>query len=377
MKYTLITHVPTYVAQSPGKVRVTASFHEDLVAQSAALGDRGFSLVLATPRHPAPDEKTLTREQFVDVRLADIGVADAPLPPYRTMPQFVAARAELETAIRGAIADAAVVQLGAGGHPMALGQFAWPLVDAARQTRIFVFAGDPMPNRRKAITSGRNPAKRLAKGLAVRSFDAFCRQAVGEADLTFAHDPAVARRYSRAWNDRCHTFPTSTIGDDEVDATRRSESRSGPLRVFAEASKSATAGVDHVERAVAKAQRLGGEIVLTVGPLSPSAVDAADLIMAAPLVPGEIPSIFLAAARGLPMLVYGSGVLDADLAAHDAAVRVERGNVDRLADALLSATRDRASLARIGRAASVWAAANSRDAVHRRRAALVRTLVGS
>ena len=376
MTYALVTHVPTYAAQSAGTVRMTASFHADLLAQATAMRDAGFSLVLATPRHPSPDEKTLAREQFVDVRLADSGVTDAPLPAYRTMPQFVAARGALERSIRQATADADVVQLGAGGHPMALGQFAWPLIDPAQQKRVFVFAGDPVPNRRKAITSGRNPAKRLAKGLAVRTFDTFCRQAVGDADLVFAHDPAVAKRYGRAWNDRCHTFVASPIGDGDLLQTKRAETAGDVLRIVTDSARTAIAGLDHVERAVAKAQRLGAKVTLKASPLSTALLDTADLFMAAPLVPGEIPTIFLAAARGLPMLVYG-GAAAAELAEHRGIVSVERGNVDQLADALISATRDRASLAKVGRAALAWAAANSRDAVHRRRAALVRTLVGS
>ncbi|HEX8323975.1 MAG TPA: glycosyltransferase [Tepidisphaeraceae bacterium] len=403
LQYLLLTHVPTYAGQSPGVVRVTDAFRHDLLAQATALRQAGFELTLATPRHDAPDAKALSREQFVDVRLADHGITDAPLPAYRTMPQFVAARSALEKAIVGAAKQADVAQMGAGGHPTALGQVAWPLVDPKRSKRIFVFAGDPLPGRRRAIVSGRNPAKRLAKGLAVRAFEAFCRQAVREADLVFAHDPAVQKRFARDWSGRCHTFGLPPMGDADLAGPRpvaqrqkRLAEAKRALRLIAVGDAVVTGGMDHLLQALAKARRLGATWTLAVaGPTPARAVrqladsldlghvvtwdaewsaeaDAADAFIAAPLVPGENPTIYLAAGRGLPIITYQSGPADAALTNVGGAVGVERGDKDLLAQALLDLGRDRDRLATLAAAARDWAAGVTRDGVHRARAGLVR-----
>lgn len=409
MKYVLLTHVPTYPGQSPGVVRMTEAFRDDLLAEAAALRQAGFDLTLATPRHASPDAKALASERFVDVKLAQHGVADAPLPAYRTMPQFVAARAALEKTIVQITRDAAVVQLGAGGHPTALGQFAWPLIDALTSKRVFVFAGDPLPGRRRAIVSGRNPAKRLAKGLAVRSFDTFCRQAVRESDLVFAHDPAVAKRFNRDWNDRCHTFARPPIGDADLAGPAvlaRRQKRLGdatrPLRLVTLGPPTATAGVDHLLQAVAKVRRLGVTAVLALAPGSAppglaalrtelglegavtqddggvaASLDAGDLFVSAPLVPGENPAIFSAAARGLPIVSYWSGAADHEAADAGGLIGVDRGETDRLSSLLLELSRDRPKLAAMAESARGWAEGVTRDGVHRSRAALVRQAVQS
>ncbi|MGC4031245.1 MAG: hypothetical protein QM754_05795 [Tepidisphaeraceae bacterium] len=163
-------------------MRLTEAFRDDLLAEASALRTAGFEVTLATPRHDSPDDKTLARERFVDVKLADFRITDAPLPAYHTMRQFLSAKSKLTDAIQAATTNAGVVQMGAGGHPMALGQFAWPLVDPKKSKRIFVFAGDPLPGRERGVRSGHNPAKQLAKMLALRQFAAFCRSAVTEAE---------------------------------------------------------------------------------------------------------------------------------------------------------------------------------------------------
>lgn len=364
-------------------IRVSDAFAADLIAQAAALRGKACSLTLATPRFETPDAKTLSKENLVDLKLSDHGIADAPLPAYRTMPQFIAAKSTLEKAILATIATADVVQLGAGGHPMALGQFAWPLIDPTKHKRIFVFAGDPLPGREKAITSGRNPAKILAKRMAVRTFAAFCRQAAREADAVFAHDPAVQKRFAKDWNDRCETFVASPIGDDALATPKLIAARlkrlanpKSELNIIAIAGRGATAGVDHVTRAVEKIKRFGIAANLVLSDAADAAAfDSADLFVAAPLVPTENASIYFAAARGLPILSYRAGAADALAEAAGAAACVERGEADRLSARLLDLARDRQTLSAMAAAARGWAATVTRDSVHRQRAAIAAALV--
>ena len=362
------------------------SFASDLTAQAAAVSAAGFELSLATPHHASPDAKSLARERFVDFRPADHRMVYFPLPPYTTMPKFVAARSQLEMAILEATADAAVVQMGAGGHPMALGQFAWPLIDPVKSKRLFVFAGDPAPAREKAINSGRNPAKVVAKQIAFRKFLSFCRKAVRDADAVFAHDPAVQKRFAGDWSDRCHTFVASPIGDVDLASakavavrTGRLAKANGPLRIVSVHAKAAVAGLDHLRQAVEKVKRFGVDATLTLS--DPAALqadlDAGDLLLAAPLVPTENSAIYLAAARGLPIVSYRAGRADAQAESAGAAVTVERGAGEGLSTALLELVRDRPKLSAMAAAARGWAATVTRDAVHRERAKLVRRLVGS
>ena len=367
-------------------LRVTESFADDQIAQAAALKRAGFNLTLVTPHHAEPDAKSLARERFVDFRPADYGITYIPLPAYTTMPQFIAVQAQLKAAIVEATTDAAVVQMGAGGHPMSLGQFAWPLIDPARSKRVFVFAGDPVPAREKAITSGRNPAKVLAKRMAVRTFISFCRRAVKEADVVFGHDPAVEKRFAREWNGRCHTFVASPIGEDDLASPKTVAARAarlvkpkGSLRIVAVNAKAAVAGIDHLKQAIEKVKRFGVEATLTLS--DPAALlvelDDADLFVATPLVPTENSAIFLAAARGLPIVSYRAGQADARAEAAGAAVVMERGDGDRLSTALLELVRDRPTLSAMAGAARAWAATVTREAMHHERAAVVRMLIGS
>lgn len=386
LTYALITHVPTYAGQSTGVLHVTEAFAEDQIAQAAALKRAGLNLTLVTPHHAEPDAKMLARERFVDFRPADYGITYIPLPAYTTMPQLIAAQGQLKAALVEATTDSAVVQMGAGGHPMSLGQFAWPLIDAARSKRIFVFADDPVPAREKAITSGRNPAKVLAKRMAVRTFIGFCRRAVKEASVVFAHDPAVEKRFAREWNDRCLTFVASPIGEDDLASPKAVAARAarlakpkGSLRVVAVNAKTAVAGIDHLKQAIEKVKRFGIDATLTLSDPATllAELDGADLFVATPLVPTENSAIFLAAARGLPIVSYRAGQTDARAEAAGAAVAIERGDGDRLSTALLELVRDRPTLSAMAGAARAWAATVTRDAVHQERAAVVRALIAS
>ncbi|MGC4031244.1 MAG: hypothetical protein QM754_05790 [Tepidisphaeraceae bacterium] len=183
--------------------------------------------------------------------------------------------------------------------------------------------------------------------------------------------------------------------------TRRTLDGQHAVRVVAVPSVGVTGGLDHVIRAVAKARRLGIKVLLHFAPgtavpnltalrtelgltdgVDTSAqsltdtFDEADLFVAAPLTPAENPSIFMAAARGLPILTYAASPTDAALAQAGGATTIERGDANALSAALIDLCRDREKLAATAESSRGWAAAVTRDAVHRARAALVRSAVG-
>jgi glycosyltransferase involved in cell wall biosynthesis len=103
-----------------------------------------------------------------------------------------------------------------------------------------------------------------------------------------------------------------------------------------------------------------------------TAFDEADVYVASSLIPQNDPTIYLAAARGLPIVTYQSGspAADAQLESAGCAVVVPRGENDLLSQALLDLARDRTKLVRMSKQAIEFATANTIDRVHEQRAEL-------
>ncbi|MBC7784646.1 MAG: glycosyltransferase [Burkholderiales bacterium] len=405
MKYVLLTHIPTFAGQSSGVIRWSTEWEADLSAQVAALREVGFDVTVATPLLPAPDSQTLAKQALVDVTLKKQDFTYQPLPGYRTMTQFVTHRPALRRAIRALIKDADIVQLGAGGHPISLGQVAWPIVKRAGRKCIFVFSDDPIPAWRRYAETGRNPAKRLAKSMAIKRLERFCATAVREADLVFAHSPEVQDRFGRAWSETCHTFAPTRLRDSQIGKARVTPDKNRPLRVVTIGSAGFTRGVDHLLRALAKARRLNAKIELDLvgdvtgsaelmnllrdqrlepairlhgrlsGPKLTAVLDQADVLAACELIPAIDPIIYLAIARGLPILTYQSGVLDQRLTDHGAGIVIPRGETDLFAQALLDLATKTAGAAAMSQRAIDLASEKTLDAVHRTRAGLARSLI--
>ncbi len=410
MKYLCVTHVPVFAGQSPGVVRFTRAHLRELLPQATALREAGFEFVLATPLYDTIDARTLAQHEIVDLPKHDRPFAYVPLPGYRTMPQFLSARAELLEQVRIAAKGADIIQLGAAGHPTALGQVAWPVVSKLNKKRIFVFGSDPFPGLARHAASGRNPAKRIAKQLSVQRFEKFCGRAIRDANLVFAHSPALADRFRRAWSDRCHTFDPQPLARAEIladptDRLARLSDKSRPLRLVSIGETSLTRGVDHLLRSLGKARRLSEKLELDlIGDLTASAdlmdvlrsekignavrlrgvidpvaaFDDADLFVASSLIPQNDPIIFLAAARALPIVTYQSGTpADALLESAGCAMVIPRGENDLLSQALLDLGRDRAKLVEMSKQAIRFASASTIDRVHERRAELAMQCVKS
>ena len=402
MKYLLVTYVPVFDSQSADTLRFTRRHWDDLSAQTAALAGEGFAVTLATPFFDSIDSRTLARETFIDVPKRDRAFDYLPLPAFRTMRKFLAVRGTLLDRVAKTPAD--VVQLGAGGHPIPLGQAAWEA--ASGRKRVFVFANDPFPAMQAAITSGHNPAKRIGKKMALQRFEEFCRSDLKSADLIIAHSPAVVERFKNDWNNRCYVFDPAPLRDAQLSTPERATSAGRPLRLIAVGDSLATAGLDHLIGAVAQARRLSANVELALlgnvsesealtsllrseslepvirllgNPTTPEATakcfDEADILLAGGLIPRPFDTIFLAAARGLPMVGYAGQSPGDALSAAGGAVTVPRGEQRLLAAAVLDLSRDRDRIVKLSSAARAWASESTLDAVHRKRAALVKGLL--
>ena len=403
MRYLLATHISAYPGQSPGVLRWPGAWVADVQAQARALRDAGFELTIAAPMLDTIEARALAKQEFVDLKLADQPFRFVPLPGFRTATQFVAARSELRKIVAQHAKISDVVQLGPGGHPVSLGQTLWPTIAGLTAKKVFVFASDPIPAREKHATSGRNPAKRLAKQLAVRQLETFCAKAIHDADVVFAQHPSVQQRFSKFWSGHCHTLFTTRLPDSLTGVPHTPDNRK-PLRLLCFGSSTLTRGLDHLLRAIAKARRLSAKVELDLagdligsadlmdlirteklesavrlhGVANPSLtrqlIFAADVFISSSLIPSTDPIIFLAVARGLPIVTYQSGVLDDLLIQANAGLVVPRGETNMLAQVILDLSRDRARVETMSKQAIAWASASSLDAVHRDRAGKVKAL---
>jgi glycosyltransferase involved in cell wall biosynthesis len=404
MRMLVVTHIAAFAGQSPGVIRWREDWLVDLHAQARAMREVGFDLVVAAPVHDSIDARSLANQQIVDVRLSDQPFEFVALPGYRTATQFVSVRSLIRRTISERAGDADVVQIGPGGHPVSLGQTVWPAIAKADARRVMRFNTDPIPAWQKYASTGRNPAKRLAKQMAARQLESFCHKSIREADLVIAHDPSVATRFAKSWADHCHTVVTTGL-PDSVAGTPRTPDGRRPMRVFAVGSDNYTRGLDHLLKAVAKARRLTAKVELhlsgdlqgsaemmnlirdekleshvrLLGRITPAQhrdlLDAADLFVSTPLASLSDPIIDLAQARGLPILTYQTGPRDEDLVRAGCGVVVARGDVNMLAQVLIDLSRNRCELAAMSERAIERAKSLSLDAVHRQRAKLVSGLV--
>ena len=392
-RYLVLTHVAAFAAEAPGTVALPGPFVAAIGAQAAALQQAGFEVTLAVPlrtRGRAPGD-------HVELRPDDLGITVVPLPAYRTMPQYLAMRRGLRRTVAAAAQKADVVQAGVGGYPLAMAEAVWDKLGASAAKRLLLFGEDPFPARAKHAANGRNPAKRYGKSLALQRLGRFCQSAIGEAAATIAHSPAVADRFAAEWGTNCHVLPPGLIRDADL-TTAKPKPPARTLRIACVGREQAVAGVDHVLEAVARAKRLSAAIELDLvgdvtgseslmnlirdlglepvvrlhGYLSddrlPAVLDACDVFVSPTLVPTIDRLIYRAAARGLPIVSYGSGAADVGRAG----VLVPHGDATLLGEALLALSRDRERVRQMSSAALAWARESTLEAVHRRRAEIAR-----
>jgi glycosyltransferase involved in cell wall biosynthesis len=415
VNYLLINHVPFGRGHSAGTFAVGDMWLEDLRAQARAIAASGMNLIVATPLMESLDLKASGSFNSFEITPQDHGFEYAPLPFYISLKQFLKVKGKLIADLADAIKRADVVHCGYGGHPVALGEVAWPIAAKFQKKRIWIFDGaDPFPRLELHAREARNPLKRFFKKLAVANFEKFCRRAVSEADLVFAHNVAVVERFKDAWEPaRCHQFDRSFVTDANLlsdaelaDRQRKLLDDSQPLKLVAAGRQIAIKATDHVLRAMraaidrgarleldvmgdgedlAKFQQLAAELKLdgvvrfsgTV-PYGPPLFDAwaKSHVMVITNLTAEISrNVLLAMARGLPLVMYSNPGTDALLRDSGAGTIVAVGDENALADALVRAASDRAALTDQAARGLAVARKNTLDATHRRRAQLAAQLM--
>lgn len=414
MRYLLVNHVPFFTSTRPGHVQMGDMWLEDLRAQAKAVADVGGQLIVAVPIADMSDAASSGSFNLVDVRPEDHGFTYVPLVRYLTMTEYLLRRRVLRAQLRDALRDADVVQMGYGGHPVALGQVAFPIATALGKKRIWNFDGaDPFPRLERLAEEMHNPAKRLVRRWMNRRFADFCRKVIRSADMTWSHNAAVPARFADVWNGKCHQFNRSFVTDAIIlnnDEIRAKEARlldcSRPLRLVVAGRQIRMKGTDQVIRAMAQARQRGASLALDIlgdGDDLPSFIALAKELNLEPHVRfrGTVPygdalfnawaeadvmvvtnltaeisrNVLLAAARGLPLITYANPGTDAMLKDADAGWIVPTGDVDALAEAFAAADANRPRLVELLHHARALANTITLDATHRRRAELAATLV--
>ena len=414
MRYLLINHVPFGRGAADGRYVVGDMWLEDLRAQARAINEAGMRLVVATPLVEQLDLKQSGSFNAIEITPAEHGFEYEPLPFYISMKQFLMAKSKVIERLAEIMRGADVVQMGYGGHPVALGEIALPLARQMGKKVIWVFDGaDPFPRLELHARQQKNPIKRWLQTMMVKRFAGTCREAVRTSDLVFAHNAAVVGRFRDVWDERrCHAFDRSFVtdavllSDDELaERQRRLLDASQPLRLVAAGRQIAIKATDHVLRAMKQALDRGAKLELDVmgdGEDLPrfKALSAElgldDVVRFAGTVPYGKPlfdawadahvmvitnltaeisrNVLLAMARGLPLGMYANAGTDELLRTSGAGVIVPTGDVNALSQALERAARDRAALADMAQRGLATARTKTLDATHRERARLAASL---
>src|SRR5947207_7077023 len=119
---------------------------EDLRAESKAVRAAGMQMTLAAPLMDKLDLPTSGSFNAIQIRPGEQGFAYQPLPFYITMKQFLRQRGAVAARLTEVIRECDVVQMGYGGHPVALGEVALPIARKLSKKIIWTFDGaDPFP----------------------------------------------------------------------------------------------------------------------------------------------------------------------------------------------------------------------------------------
>jgi glycosyltransferase involved in cell wall biosynthesis len=418
MIYLLVNHVALGRTDKPGEYAVNDLWLEDLAAQARAITAAGMRLVVATPCVDDLSRTSAGGFNTIRIRPPEHGFSYEPLPRYQSLAGFLSVRRQLRGRLREITATAGIVQMGYGGHPVPLGSVVWPIAGALGRPRIWVFDGaDPFPRMQLRADHEPNPIKRWAKRRGVVRFAAFCRTALREADLVFAHNAAVVERFRDAWDARrCHAFDRTFVSDTSLLSQSELNSRldglrdaSRPLKLVVAGRQIAIKGTDHVLRALAAARSRGASLELdvwgdgedlpefrhlahTLGLDQPIVRFRGTVAYGKPLfdawseshvmvitnLTAEISrNVLLGLARGLPLIMYRNPGTDRLVESANAGLLAPTSDVDALADAMVRAASDREALAGCAQRGWALACGNTLDACHRRRAELARSVIES
>jgi glycosyltransferase involved in cell wall biosynthesis len=373
-----------------------------------------MDLVVATPLVEKLEMKGSGSFNVVEITPAEHGFEYQPLPFYISMKQFLLTKSKVIQRLAEVMRDVDIVQMGYGGHPVALGEIALPLAARTGKKISWVFDGaDPFPRLELHAKQQTNPIKRVLQQMLVKRFAGTCRNAVKNSDLVFAHNAAVVERFKDVWDERrCHAFDRSFVTDeillrdDELaERQRRLRDVSKPLRLVAAGRQIAITATDQVLRALKQARDRGAHIELDVlgegddlekfkslaselglndvvrfggtVPYGKPLFDAwanAHVMVITNLTAEISRNVLLAMARGLPLVMYANPGTDELIRTSGAGVLVPTGEVDALARAFEDAARDRDKLAEMAANGLVTARTKTLDATHRKRALLAASL---
>lgn len=414
MRYLLINHVPFGRGSTAERYVVGDMWLEDLRAQARAIAEAGMTLIVATPMVEKLEMKGSGSFNLIEITPAEHGFEYRPLPYYITMTQFLKTKSQVIARLAEVMRDVDVVQMGYGGHPVALGEIALPLAEKMGKKTIWVFDGaDPFPRLELHAQQQKNPLKRWVQSALVRRFAGTCRSAVKRSDLVFAHNAAVVERFRDVWDDRrCHAFDRSFVTDeillsDEELAKRQRRllEADRPLRLVVAGRQIAIKGTDHVLRAMKPARDRGAQIELDVlgegDDLEQFKALASELaldevvrfcgtvpygkplfeawanahVMVITNLTAEISrNVLLSMARGLPLVMYANPGTDELIRTSGAGTLVPTGDVAALSHALERAATDRAALVEMAANGLATARTKTLDATHRKRAQLAASL---
>jgi glycosyltransferase involved in cell wall biosynthesis len=412
VRYLLINHVAFGRGSAPGRYTARDVWIEDLRAQSEAVKRAGMTLVVALPLTDVIQPNGASA--VIEAEPQELGFEYVPLPDYKSFGGYLRVRSAMRAALRDVIATASIVQCGYGGHPIPLGQIAWPIAGELKKRRVWVFdGGDPFPQWEFHARTIKNPVKRWARLAQLKRFEKFCARAVAEADLVFAHNSSVVKRFASSWHKGCHqfhrTFVTPDLLIDEEELARKQQAlldRSQPLKLIAAGRQIAIKGTDQLLRALAAARKRGANVELDVlgegddlprfraladelalgeavrfhnpvpyGPQLFEEWNSRHCLVVTNLTSEFSRNLLLGMARGLPLITYdnpGDGLI----APNGAGIIVPKGNEAALAEAIYDVWQDRERLAKVAAIALPIARDTTLQKCHERRAQLACATAG-
>ncbi|MFT3788167.1 MAG: glycosyltransferase [Tepidisphaeraceae bacterium] len=413
MRYLLVNHVPFAAGSRAGSYRIGDMWREDLAAQAKAIAGVGGTLTVATCYAPQVDAAQTGSFNTVEILPEDVGFTYVELPLWKSHSTYMKVRKQLKATLTRTMQDIDIAQLDYGGYGFSLGQAGWPIAGALGKKRIWLFDGaDPFPRMDDDIARMRNPIKRLILKALHKQFVGFCRTAIRDADLVFAHNKAVQERFADVWSDRCYQFDRSFVTDSILVSDDRTEElkcrlldRSRPLRLVSAGRQVMIKATDQVLRAMRSAVDHGANLQLDImgdGEDLPKFVkliaelnlrdrvrvlgtvaygqqlfDAwgqCDVMVITNLTAEISRNVLLAAARGLPIVTYTNPGTDAMLTEAGAALITPRADEAKLADAFVEIERDRVKLIPLLDNARLLASSKTLERTHRKRAELAREM---
>ena len=413
MRYLNVIHIPLARGKKPGTIRIPDLWLADIRPHVRALGSDG-RLIIASPLVDDLAGKNVGFSE-VEVNPGDEGFEHVALPFFNSMKGYLKVRRDVEKRLEKAVEDCTILHAGYGGHPIPVGQIAWPIARRLNKKRIWIFDGaDPFPRMELNASNDPNPLKRWLKRRHYKKFTGFCRQAMTEADLVFVHNEAVVTRFKDVWNGHCHQFDRTFVDDEMLTAPDILQLReqelldmSRPLRLVAAGRQLKIKGTDHVLRAMKIARdrsitlhldvygdgddlldfkALASELSLTdrvsfkgtvpYGPILFAELLKSQVMLITNLTAEISRNVMISMALGLPLIIYRNPGTDKLIESHDAGILVDKGNIESLATSLIAAHQDRGRLVQLSRNARALAESNTLRACHEKRMRLVRELLG-